>query len=234
MKFGHATRFFFLGLFITSCSLKSTPILPPKFKTAKRHSKLREGLRTIFPEQCRFYCRVTTNIAGKEMDLIAYTALNNANARSKGFGEIGGTLFDFLYVNGKTILLAAPNQLSINIIKNGPGKDLHHLFFVSREKTNDAACGDNCILINSGEKNYHIFEFSTQGVLVSSKEYLGQNLLRECRYSGWKTFKDWNKKVPGHLFLINHDIGYSFEVDIIDVRPGLKSEKAFQIPENTK
>jgi len=234
MKFRRATGLFILGLFLCSCALKSSPGLLPQFEAAKWHLELREGLRTIFPEQCRFASRVTVTIAGKETDLITYTALSNANARSKGLGEIGATLFDFLYVNGRTVLLAFPDQIPENIAKNGPGKDLYHLFLISREKTNDAACGDNCVLIKPAANNYHIFEFSPQGVLIRSKEYLDQNMLREGRYSGWKQFGDWDKKVPGHLVLINHDLGYSFDVDIIDIRPGLKNTKAFIIPENTQ
>jgi hypothetical protein len=234
MKIGCATGLFILGLFTISCAHKPAFTVPQQFETAKRHPKLREGLRTIFPEQCRFSSRVTVNIAGKEMDFITYTALSSANARSKALGEIGTTLFDFLYVNGQIVLLAFPGQIPENIAKNGPGNDLYHLFIISREKTSGTSCGDYCVLIKSAENNYHIFEFSQQGVLISSKEYLNQNLLRECRYSEWKNFKSWHKKVPGHLVLINHDLGYNFDVDIIDVRPGLKNTKAFKIPENTQ
>jgi hypothetical protein len=234
MKIGRATGLFILGVFVIACAHKPAFTVPTQFETAKRHLKLREGLRTIFPEQCRFSSRVTVNIAGKEMDFITYTALNSANARSKAIGEIGITLFDLLYLNSQIVLLAFPDQIPENIAKNGPGNDLYHLFFIAREKTSGTACGDDCVLIKSAENNYHLFEFSQQGVLISSKEYLNQNLVRECRFSEWKNFKSWGKKVPGHLVLINHDLGYSFDVDIIDVRPGLKNTKAFKIPENTQ
>lgn len=234
MKIGCATGLFILGLFTISCAHTPAFTVPAQFETTQRHLKLRGGLRTIFPEQCRFSSRVTVNIAGKEMDFIAYTAFRSADARFKALGEIGTTLFDFLYVNGQIVLLAFPDRIPENIAKNGPGNDLYHLFLISREKTSGTACGDYCILIKSAENNYHIFEFSQQGVLTSSKEYLNQNLLRECRFSEWKTFKSWRKKVPGHLVLINHDLGYSFDVDIIDVIPGLKNTKAFKMPENTQ
>ncbi len=232
MKIGRAAGLFILGLFTIACAHQPAFTVPPQFETAKRHPKLREGLRTIFPEQCRFSSRVTVNIAGKEMDFITYTAFNSANARSKAFGEIGATLFDFLYVDGQIVLLAFPDQIPENIAKNGPGNDLYHLFLIAREKTSGTACGDDCVLIKSAENNYHLFEFSQQGVLINSKEYFNQDLLRECRFSEWKNFKSWHKKVPGRLVLINHDLGYSFDVDIIDVRPGLKNIEAFKMPEN--
>ena len=228
-----------IGLFLltgvtVSCAKTSSVVIPNSYVATNHHFILHEKLKTIFPEKGRFSARVTVTFVGKEMDLITYTVLNGTDIRSKAMGEFGGTLFDFLYVNGEILLLTFPEQFPETTVRKGPAEDLYHLFYISRKKTSIDACGDNCVLISFEDNIRHLFEFSPEDVLLRSIAYLNQKPIREVRYSDWKFFSSWGKAVPGKITLIHHDPDYGMDIDILDLASGISNMEAFKRPENTR
>jgi len=229
-----AIGLFFLIGFPMSCIKTASIMIPTPSEATKHHYQLHETLKTIFPEKCRFSARVTVTFSGKEMDFITYTVMNGVDIRSKAMGEFGGTLFDFLYIQGENFLMTFPEQLPQTIVQKGPARDLYHLFYMTRIRTPIHGCGDNCIFISPEEHNQYIFEFSSNGVLLYSKEYSNQKLICEVHYNNWKLFNTWGKRVPGKLIIIHHDPMYRFEIDILNLIPGIQSLEAFKWPENIK
>ncbi|MCF8068336.1 MAG: hypothetical protein K9L30_07105 [Desulfobacterales bacterium] len=232
MKFRWAAGIF-LCVFMLSCASKiifTYPVAEPSYKQVKQF----EILRRIFPNACRFSGRVKLDISGKEMDFVTYTALYGINMRSKGMGEIGLTFFDFLYVNGKTHLLAFPEQIPEKFIKIGPADDLYHIFSVMRKECGLNSCGSDCILLRSDSDTIHVFEFSEANILLRSKEYSKRVLVRECSYNNWKNFEGIDTRIPSNIKLVNHETGYSFELDITEMWMGLKTNNAFILPEGTE
>ena len=225
---------FFLIEILISCVKTAPVVIPAPSESTNHHFKLHEKLRTIFPEKCTFSARVIVTFAGKEMDFITYTVMNGTDIRSKAMGEFGGTLFDFLYLNGKVILLTFPEQIPKNIVKKGPSEDLYHIFYMSRKITPIDACGENCIFILSEKQHYHVFEFSPQGILLCSRVYLKQKLISEVYYNDWKILNPSGKTVPGKLTLVHHDPVYRIDMTILDLASEIHTLEVFKPPAKIK
>jgi len=224
--------FLFIGMLI--CCAKTQSVAPRISSETKTHAVfLYRKLHTIFPDKCRFSARVTVSFNNREMDFLTYTAMNGADIRSRAMTEFGGTLFDFLIIDGRIMLLTFPRQFSEKIVRRGPAGDLYHLFYVPRMMAPVEACGDSCISISSSRNTRHDFEFSPEDVLARSLEYGSGNLLREIEYSNWKTAPNVGI-FPGRIVVIHRALGYRCIIDILEVKPGLPNTNIFKLPEDTQ
>jgi len=222
----------FIGMLI--CCTKTHSVVTPISSEIKTHALfLHKKIQTMFPDKCRFSARVTVTFNNREMDFLTYTAMNGADIRSRAMAEFGGTLFDFLLIDGRIMSLTYPPQFSEKIVRRGPAGDLYHLFYVPRIMAPVETCGDNCISISASQNTRYSFEFSPKGLLTRSLAYGSGNLLRGIEYSNWKTVPILGI-IPGRIVVIHHALRYRCVIDILEVKPGLPNTNIFKLPEDTQ
>lgn len=224
-------RIFTLLLFsIVSCTgIKYQA--PTPVTDQDRLTNFREKLQHQYSADFSANQRIILQIRNKHYDFLGYLAMNrNSDFRATAFSDMGGRFIDFVHRNDSTRILHNPAGLLAKPVRLGVVEDILHLYRFNPGKTTylTAAGGDSTVLVNyMDDDNFETYRFSGDDKLTYSRVIKAGSLVREARYKDYKQFEKFSETLPAQIKLTNYLWGYDLEINLLDIKPVINSDKVF-------
>lgn len=173
-----------------------------------------------YPEEFRVSQHIIVSIGGKQYDFIGYLVKNHGNGlRALAFGEMGGTLFDFVQDKEHREVLRWPEGMPLNPLLDGVIADINFLY--------NPAIGDNVYgatrqaggvsLIyrdKTGGFTEHIF---SNDICVTSIEVAFGKAIRKADFADYQLFSGWGKPLPAKITVTNFRWHYEMKIELLKI-----------------
>ncbi len=227
------------GLVLVLCCARCTShrlaLLPSDFRQDQKDHFIRL-MDVRYPERFTVVQRIVLQIGKRQHDFIGYLSMHRGHAfRATAVGEMGGMLFDLLYVEGKAYILRKPDKMPAAPLLRGVIRDIQHLYFFAPDSafhvTRDEV--DNISFhYTSSLETFQTYEFADDlaNLLIRSREVKNGRLIRQVEYLPLSSAADSTRIwPPGEKILLrNHRYHYQLEIERLKFEPAVLSDEAFQ------
>ncbi len=224
-------RFLSLFLFfIVSCTGIKYQV-PTPVTDQDRLTDFKNKLQNQYSTDFSANQRIILQIRNNHYDFLGYLAMNrDSDFRATAFSDMGGRFIDFMHRNDSTKILYNPADMPANPVLEGVTGDILHLYRFNPGKTSylTAAGDDSTMLVNFfNDDNFETYRFGSDDKLIYSQVIKAGHLVREAWYKNYKQFEHFSEALPQQTKLKNHRWGYELEINLLDIKPVINSEKVF-------
>lgn len=213
-------------LLVLSISACATQAQKPLESKVSRKNKGNHSAQDIYPESLSLSQHILLTVKGKEFDFPAYLAVDrNKGYRAVAFTDMGGKVFDFLSINGKSKIISKPERMPDVPILRGVMNDISLLFMpygvdsqpLYREDRNSP--DDVDIKTNfSDDDRISSYEIKKKGEPFS-----------KITLSNYRLFTGWNKALPARIEIINYRWDYTIEIELLKINMATLNKKVLSM-----
>jgi hypothetical protein len=190
-------------------------------------------LSRVYPERFTIKQKIILTVGGLQYDFIGYLAVWKGNAfRAVAFGDMGGKFVDLLFRDGRLeIVKSFLPENERELFREGVLYDILHLYMF-RKQAKSFTClseGRGCSLYceeENGKSDQYVFD--VLDVNISSRTIVDGKVIREVTYE-WREGEDRGAPdVPYKIRLVNHYWHYNLEIEVLEFKPRIESERIFE------
>ncbi|NQU43223.1 DUF3261 domain-containing protein [bacterium] len=209
-------------LILTGCATPmqwGQPVVP-----SARDRVVLEAWRQTFPQKFRLSQRVIVTARGKEYDFLAYLRVRGNSFDASAFGEMGGTLFEFVSEDDERRIKRKPPGLPPKPLADGVIADIAHVFLLDPPEEDWTASltseGNRRLAWRTPPNNRAFLDYAPEsGLVVASGETRNGRTIRRVRYDAWDRPDPAAPLLPHRIRVQNLRWHYEMDVRVLKFEP---------------